>query len=110
MRYSKIGGREGIRTLGLLVANDVYPKRANNAAKRNATIRVSLVAALITGTADELMAREAIRLTARPQALFPGHAGGLALQYLVQFPPPMEQTAFHRLDRKAHQSSGLSRG
>jgi len=68
------------------------------------------VAVLITRTADELTAREGIRITARPQDLFPGHPGGLALQYLGQFPPPLEHTGFHRRDQKVHQSSGLSRG
>src|SRR5258708_10799374 len=79
----------------------------------NSTLRlppIVLVAALITETADELMAREAIRLTAR--ALFPGYPGGLdvALQSLAQLPPSVEQSAFHRFDREAHKSSGLSRG
>src|SRR5216683_1253551 len=77
----------------------------------NSTLGLSpivLVAPLITETADESMAREAIRLTAR--ALFPVHPGGLALQYSAQFPPPVEQSAFHRLNREAHKSSGLSHG
>ena len=48
------------------------------------------------------MAREAIRLMRRPQDLFPGHPGGLALQYSAQFLPPMEDSGFHRCDRQAH--------
>src|SRR5260370_9361634 len=77
----------------------------------NSTLRLSpivLVAALITESADELMAREAIRLTAR--ALFSGHPGGLALQYSAQFLPPLEHSGFHRCDRHAHHSSGFLRG
>src|SRR5258705_14025527 len=67
--------------------------------------RASLVAALITCTSDEWIARDTIRLTARPQDLFPVHPGGLALQHLVQFPPPLVHTAFHRFDREPQDAS-----
>jgi hypothetical protein len=69
---------------------------------------IVLVAPLITETAYELTARELIRPTAG--ALLPGYPDGPALQYSAQFPPPVEQSAFHRLDREAHQSSDLSHG
>src|ERR1700720_3662773 len=70
----------------------------------------SRVAALIAGTADELMAREAIRLTVRPQDWFPARPAKLALQYLVQFPPPMEHSGFHRSDGESHGASSFFHG
>ena len=70
----------------------------------------SLVAALIAGTADELMAREAMRLTARQQDWFPVRPARLALQYLVQFPPRMEHPGFQRSDRQSHDASSFFRG
>src|SRR5260370_17103411 len=59
-----------------------------------------LVATLITETTDELLAREAIRLAARLQHLCFGNPGGLALQYPVQFPPPLVHSALHPFDRE----------
>src|SRR6202040_1827006 len=62
----------------------------------------SCVAALTTGTADELVDARGNRATACLEDLFPGHPGGLVLQHFVQFPPPLEDSAFHRCDREPH--------
>jgi hypothetical protein len=73
----------------------------------NSTLRLApivLVAALIAETADELMRERSFALRL---ALFPGHPGGLGLQYSAQFLPPMEHSAFHRRDREAHDYSGF---
>jgi hypothetical protein len=46
-------------------------------------------------------------VTARQQDLFPAHPGGLAPQYLAQFPSPVEHSGLHSGDRDPHDPSSL---
>ena len=75
------------------------------ASSLNARPELPVSCPLITRTAEKLLAREVTRPTS--QNLLPKYPAGVALQDVMQFPPPVEHATFHRIDREPHHSSRL---